>query len=201
MKKLPASFYLRSSVVGIARDLLGKVLVTDIGGLRTAGMITETEAYEGVSDCASHAYNHRRTRRTEVMYAEGGTAYVYLCYGIHHLFNVVTNKKEIPHAVLVRSVEPLEGLGVMLQRRNKIKPVRELTSGPGALSQALGIKTSDSGESLLANCIWIEDRGITVARKNIIAGTRIGVAYAGEDALLPYRFYIEGNQWVSKPRQ
>jgi len=195
---LPASFYKRKDVIKIARELLGKVIVTVFDGVITSGMITETEAYAGITDKASHAYGNRRTARTEIMYATGGTAYVYLCYGIHHLFNVVTNVPDIPHAVLIRAVEPLEGIETMLARRHKTVLQPSLTAGPGALSVALGIHTSHTGYSLSNEQLFIEDRGIKVAKKDIVAGTRVGVAYAGDDALRPYRFFIRGNAYVSK---
>lgn len=185
--KLDRSFYLRTDVVQVARDLLGKVLVTDLPEGRTAAVITETEAYAGAPDKASHASGGRRTARNEPMYAEGGTAYVYLCYGIHHLFNVVTHGAGTPHAVLVRAVHPLEGIDLMTARRGR---VRFSTGGPGTLSQALGIHTTRSGTDLLGDRIWIEDRGITAPVKHIVVGPRVGVDYAGEDALLPYRFRI-----------
>jgi DNA-3-methyladenine glycosylase len=184
--KLRRSFYLDDDVVAIARDLLGKVLVTRLDGRRTTGIITETEAYAGIHDRASHAWNGRRTARTEVMYAKGGTAYVYLCYGIHHLFNVVTNVEGVPHAVLVRAVHPLEGIDIMRERRQG----RLVTNGPGTVSSALGIRTTHTGTDLLGDTIWIEDHGIAVPRKHIIVGPRIGVDYAGSDALLPYRFRV-----------
>jgi DNA-3-methyladenine glycosylase len=195
---LPESFYTRSNVVRIAKELLGKVLVTNIDGLHTSGMIVETEAYAGPVDRASHAYGNRRTKRTEIMYMNGGTAYVYLCYGIHHLFNVVTNTKDVPHAILIRGIEPLEGIDVMLLRRNKKKLQPSITAGPGAMSMALGIRTSHTGCSLQGPTIYIEDRGIKISNKNIVSATRVGVAYAKEDALLPYRFYIRNNSYVSK---
>lgn len=195
---LPESFYNREDVVKISRELLGKVLVTTFGGEVTSGMIVETEAYAGVTDKASHAHGGRRSARTEIMYRHGGTAYVYLCYGIHHLFNVVTNKQDIPHAILIRGIEPLEGIDTMLMRRgfDKMKP--SLTAGPGALSQALGIHTMQSGSSLHGPDIYIEDRGIKISKGNIIAATRVGVAYAMDDALRPYRFYVKDNPYVSK---
>ncbi len=197
---LPESFYTRSNVVRIAKELLGKVLITKFDGTYTSGMIVETEAYAGPTDKASHAYNNRRTNRTEVMYADGGTAYVYLCYGIHHLFNVVTNIKDIPHAVLVRATEPLEGIDLMLLRRKKTKLLPSLTAGPGAMSMAMGIKTKHTGYSLQGPVINIEDSGIKINSKNIVTATRVGVSYAKEDALLPYRFYIKDNPFVSKGR-
>jgi len=185
-------------VVQIAKELLGKVLVTRFDGLTTSGIIVETEAYAGAGDKASHAYGGRRTARTETMYRMGGVAYVYLCYGIHHLFNVVTNMEDIPHAVLIRAIEPIEGIDIMLERRGKSKLVPSLTAGPGAMSSALGIHTKHTGSRLSGGEIIIEDRGIVVKKKEIISGTRVGVAYAEEDAYLPYRFLIKDNPYVSK---
>lgn len=189
MTKLPRTFYTGKDVVAIARDLLGKVLVTRFEGIVTSGIIQETEAYAGQTDRASHAFGGRRTRRNEVMYAEGGVAYVYLCYGIHHLFNVVTNSTGFPHAVLIRAVHPLEGPDVMRARRGG--GTRLSTAGPGTLSQALGIRTAHNGTDLLGDTIYIEDRSIVVPPRNVIAGPRIGVDYAGSDALLPYRFRFD----------
>ncbi len=188
MGKLSRGFYIRDDVVQISRDLLGKELFTCINGVLTSGVITETEAYAGTDDKASHAFGSRRTNRTKVMYAEGGTAYVYLCYGIHHLFNVVCNQKGIPHAVLIRAIQPNAGLQTILKRRNKKSVDKTLSGGPGTMSQALGIKTVHSGLDLCGKKIWIEDAGVKVQDTDIISGPRIGVEYAGEDALLPYRF-------------
>ncbi len=189
MKKLTRSFYLNEDVVEVARELLGKVLVTRFDGKMTAGVICETEAYNGVIDRASHAFGGRRTARNEKMYADGGTAYVYLCYGIHHLFNVVTNKSDIPHAVLVRAVHPIEGVEIIRQRRGMNSA--RITGGPGTLSQGLGIRTSHNGSDLLGDTIYIEDRSITIPGKSIITGPRIGVESAGTDARLPYRFHFD----------
>ncbi len=196
--KLPESFYVADDVVAIARALLGKVLVTAFNGELTSAMIVETEAYAGVTDRASHAFGGRDTPRTRVMYRQGGIAYVYLCYGIHHLFNVVTNIEGFPYAVLVRGVEPLDGIDVMLHRRNKEKLTNTLTAGPGALSEALGIKTMHTGISLQSEQLYIEDRGFKIAKADIVASTRVGVAYAREDALRPYRFCVRDNPYVSK---
>ena len=195
---LPTSFYTRTTVTEIAKDLLGKVLVTKIGDGYTSGMIVETEAYNGITDKASHAFGGRNTARTRVMYMQGGVAYVYLCYGIHHLFNVVCNETGIPHAVLIRGIEPLDGIEIMLGRRGKNKLDRSLTAGPGALSNALGITTDHTSAKLSGPEISIEDRGIHIHEQDIVSATRVGVSYAGEDALLPYRFYINGNKYVSK---
>lgn len=194
---LPERFYTRRDVVKIARELLGKVLITNFGGMLTSGIIVETEAYAGVTDKASHAYGGRRTPRTEVMYMQGGAAYVYLCYGIHHLFNVVTNVRDVPHAVLIRAVEPLAGVEEMLMRRGKEQLQPSLTAGPGAMSVALGIHTAHTGLSLLGSEIYIEE-GSKVTEKQIVAATRVGVAYAMDDALRPYRFYLKDNKYVSK---
>jgi DNA-3-methyladenine glycosylase len=201
MKKLDSAFYDRSSVVKVAKELLGKVLVTTIDGVRTSGRIVEVEAYNGVVDRASHAWSGRRTARTEVMFGSGGTAYVYLIYGIHHLFNVVTNRKDVPHAVLVRALEPLEGIPVMLERMRRARLDHTLTRGPGNLSRALGLMTVHTGMSLLGDEIWIGDDGFRLRRSEIVATPRIGVDYAGEDAALRYRFFIKGSPWVSGPKR
>lgn len=187
---LPHSFYLRDDVVAVSRDLLGKVLCTDIDGRRTSLVITETEAYAGTTDRASHAYGDRRTRRTEPMYGPGGMAYVYLCYGIHHLFNVVTNVSGVPHAVLVRAGEPHSGLSAMLQRRDKPHADRSLLAGPGSVARALGITTALSGSSLLNGPIRIEDHGLEVDDDRVTVGPRVGIDYAGEDVSRPYRFRL-----------
>lgn len=189
-KKLPSSYYLHQDVVHLAKDLIGKELFTKINGVVTSGMISETEAYAGIIDKASHAYNNRRTPRTEVIFGEGGNAYVYLCYGIHHLFNIVTHSEGTPHAVLIRGIIPFRGLDVMIHRRKKTRPSFDLASGPGTVSEALGIKTSMTGTNLNGDQIWLEEAGIMIPEKEILTGPRIGVDYAEEDASLPYRFYL-----------
>jgi DNA-3-methyladenine glycosylase len=196
-KKVRLSWYQRDNVVEIARGLLGNVLCTNIDGLITKGKIVETEAYSGTDDRACHANGHRKTKRNEIMFADGGHAYVYLCYGIHHLFNVVTNIEGRADAVLIRAVEPLDGIDVMLRRRALKNANRRITAGPGMLSDALGIKTHHNGALLDGDTIWIEV-GKTPANEQIVSTTRIGVSYAGEDALKPWRFYIKENLWVSK---
>lgn len=188
--KLGTDFYEREDVAQLARELIGKVICTALDGHYTSGIITETEAYAGIIDKASHAYGGRRTARTKIMYAAGGVAYVYLCYGIHHLFNVVTGRSGVPHAVLLRGIEPLEGVDVMMIRRKARTIGKTFSKGPGSASQALGIQTRYTGTSLAGNRIWIEDRGIAVPDKSILVTPRIGVDYAGEDALLPYRFVV-----------
>ncbi len=198
--KLDQTFYMRQDVEETAKSLLGKFLVTEFDGQYTAGMIVETEAYAGVTDRASHAYNHRKTKRTEMMYHEGGTAYVYLIYGIYSLFNIVTNRFGVPHAVLIRALQPIDGINIMLQRRKKSKPDRSISGGPGLLTIALGINTSHSGMSLLDGNIWVEDREINIDNDDIIAAPRVGVGYAGEDAKLHRRFMIRDNPWVSRSK-
>lgn len=197
MKKLDAGFYERADVVKIARELIGKVLVTQLNGAMTYGRIVETEAYAGAIDRASHAYSNRRTNRTKVMFQAGGTAYVYLCYGIHHLFNVVTNKKEVPHAVLIRAIDPIHGINTMLERTGKRVADYTLTKGPGNVSKALGIFTKHTGLNLLDDDIYIASDDFVPNKKDIIATPRIGVDYAGEDAKLPYRFILKDNPYVS----
>lgn len=199
MSRLPKAFYRRDDVLQISRDLIGKKLVTRFNRQKTSGIIVETEAYVGETDRASHAYGRRRTARTEIMFAPGGCAYVYLCYGIHHLFNVVAGPAGIPHAVLIRALEPVEGLSTMRQRCGKEKSDPGLTAGPGNLTRALGITTAHSGLSLVGNTpVWIEETGLLIAKDAIDKGTRVGVAYAGQDALLPYRFTLRGSRFLSK---
>jgi len=199
--KLPLSFYQRSDVATISRELLGKYLFTCIDGEVTGGYIIETEAYNGVIDKASHAFGNRLTPRTKVMYEQGGIAYVYLCYGIHEMFNVVTSVEGQPHAVLIRALHPTEGLDVMLYRRKMETLKRTITSGPGSVAQALAISRKINTISLQSDTLWIEDRGLIIPDDQIAAAPRIGVAYAKEDALLPYRFYVKGDQYVSLPNK
>ncbi len=199
VSRLPASFYQRADVVSIARELLGKELVTcDTQGRLTAGIITETEAYDGPSDRACHSYNYRRTPRTETMYQPGGVAYVYLCYGVYELFNVVTHEAEQPYAVLIRGLEPTVGIDLMLARRKLKKLARNLTSGPGLLTQALAISRAHNGADLNGKTVWIAEEGRTVKKSEIISSARIGVESSGEPfASLPYRFRIKDNPWTS----
>ncbi len=200
MKKIDISFYKRNDVLQIAKELLGKILVTKWNGIITSGRIVEVEAYNGINDKASHSFGGRRTKRNEIMYADGGVVYVYLCYGIHHLFNVVTNSKETPHAILIRALEPIKGIDEMLRRVGKNKFDTTLTRGPGNLSKALGLFTYHSGQSLLGKDLFIASDDFVYNKNEIIASPRIGVDFAGKDALLPYRFYIKGNPFVSGKR-
>jgi DNA-3-methyladenine glycosylase len=199
--KLPFSYYLNQDVIFLAKDLLGKVLFTAIEGEITAGIIVETEAYFGIQDKASHAYGGRRTGRTETMYSQGGVSYVYLCYGIHHLFNIVSSVQDEPHAVLIRAVEPLIGKEIIARRRNMPADKPAVSSGPGSAAKALGIDRSFNKKDLTGDEIWVEDHGIRYAPDEIAAAPRVGVAYAGEDAFLPWRFFVKGNKYVSKPNK
>lgn len=198
MNILPATYYLESDPVHLAKDLLGKTLVSNVGGTITQGIIVETEAYSGATDAASHAYPNKRTKRTEIMFREGGVSYVYLCYGIHHLFNIVTNKAGHADAVLIRALEPIEGVKEMLKRRGKKRLDNRLTAGPGSLAKAMGITIAHNGLSLRGRTVWLEDTGTSYPAEDIIQTTRIGVDYAGEDALFPWRFYVKGSPYISK---
>ncbi len=197
MKKLPLSFYNGKDVVAIARQLLGKILVTKIDGLVTSGKIVETEAYVGLTDKASHSFDGKRTARNEHMYSAAGTAYIYICYGMHQMMNIVTNEKDIPDAVLIRAIEPLEGIEIMLQRTGKAQLDKTLTRGPGNVGKALGIFKHHSGINLLGKEIYLLDDGQKITGDIIGISKRIGVESAGPDALLPYRFYIKKNKYVS----
>ncbi len=196
LKKLGEAFYDRSDVMKIARELLGKILVTHFG-VRTSGRIVETEAYAGIGDRASHAFGGRRTLRNQAVYGQPGDIYMYICYGTHHLFNVVTNKKDIPHVVLIRALEPLEGISAMLKRTGKPKLEYSLTRGPGNLSRALGLHKRHSGGSLLSDEIYIADDGLKYKKDEILVTKRIGVESAREDAERLYRYIVKGNPYVS----
>ena len=169
------------------------MIASEVG---VSGMIVEVEAYRGPEDRASHAYGGRRTRRTETMYQDGGVAYVYFVYGMYNQFNVVTNAPDIPHAILVRALEPVEGLEIMRTRRH-LQPDRNLTNGPGKLCIALGIDRQLDKADLLGRRVWIEDY-LKVSRGRILKGPRVGIDYAGEWVTTPWRFWIKGNLYVSK---
>jgi len=196
MQKLPVSFYLRNDVVKIAKELLGKILVTNWNGEYTSGRIVETEAYAGETDKASHA-SKGRTARTEVMFNKGGTAYVYLCYGIHQMFNIVTNKEGHADAVLIRGIEPIKGIDIMLKRTGKKKLDETLTRGPGNVGKAFGFHTSQCGLSMVSDEMFIADDGFKISKSIVMTSPRIGVAYAGKHAQWHYRFYLKGNKFVS----
>lgn len=196
--QLTPAFYQRKNVCAIAKELIGKLLVTHFNNQLTVGRIVETEAYNGVVDKASHSYGGRYTNRTEVMYKSGGLAYVYLCYGIHHLFNVVTNVEGVPHAVLIRGIEPVDGIETMLERMRKTKMDHAVGRGPGNVSKALGLQVLHSGMDLYGDSIFIVNDGQHYKTSAIIATPRIGVDYAAEDALLPYRFIVKDHPHVTK---
>ncbi len=196
---LPSSFFHHSDVVNLARELIGKILVTETEGIRTSGIIVETEAYRGADDRACHAHNYRRTARTETMFKSGGHAYVYLCYGIHPLFNIVTNVEGEPDAVLIRAVQPTDGIEWMRERRPRVKDAK-LGSGPGCVTKALGIDRKQNGKLLIpSEGMWLEENTLAPIEFAIEARTRIGVDYAGEDAQRLWRFVMAGNPCVSKP--
>ncbi|HEV7698941.1 MAG TPA: DNA-3-methyladenine glycosylase [Pyrinomonadaceae bacterium] len=196
-RKLPRKFYSRTDTVAIARELLGKRLVIcDENGVPISGMIVETEAYLGVDDRGAHSHRGRRTARNEVMYGQAGHVYVFFVYGMYYQFNVVTGPVEHPHAILIRGVEPVDGIEIMRERRGEMKD-KNLTSGPGKLALALGIDRSLNGADLLGDRVWIE-RHRTFTDSEILSGSRIGIDYAGEDALKPWRFWVKGNEFVSR---
>jgi DNA-3-methyladenine glycosylase len=199
--KIPESYYLDTDVVKLSRDLIGKYLFSRLDGVVTGGYIVETEAYNGVIDKASHAYGNRLTPRTQTMFMQGGVAYVYLCYGIHEMLNIVTSVEGQPHAILIRAINPTIGLDIMQYRRNMavIKP--NITMGPGSVAKALGVSRKINGISLQSDTLWLEDRGLTFTDDEVAAVPRVGVDYAGDDAFLPYRFYVKGNTYVSKPNK
>jgi DNA-3-methyladenine glycosylase len=197
--KLPQSYYLQDDVVAIARDMIGKKIVSVTQGKLTSGIITETEAYRGHDDKACHAHLGRFTERTKIMYEQGGVAYVYLCYGIHHLFNIITNSKGQADAVLIRAVEPKAGIEIMLERRGKYELDKTLTSGPGNFTKAFGLDRSHYGTDLTGNEVWIEkDKSLVFLESEITISKRIGIDYAQEDKDLPWRFYLNSSTYVSK---
>ncbi|MBK6378478.1 MAG: DNA-3-methyladenine glycosylase [Chitinophagaceae bacterium] len=197
MKKLPIQFYKRKDMLLIAKELIGKIIVTNFEGTITSGRIVETEAYIGLTDRASHSFGGKRTTRNEHMYSVAGTVYVYICYGLHHLFNVVTNAANVPDAVLIRAVEPISGIDTMLKRTGKPKLDNTLTKGPGNAAKALGISKRHSGKKLDNDEIYIADDGFKIAETTIGISRRIGVEGSGDAALLPYRFYVKENVFVS----
>jgi len=186
-------FFLDDDVVLLARKMLGMKILSLVDGNLSAGLIVETEAYAGITDRASHASGGRRTSRTEPMYGPGGIAYIYLCYGIHALLNVVTNQPDIPHAVLIRGILPLDGIEFMESRLGrKLKPNGADGYGPGRVTRLLGIDCGLNGTDLTqSQRLWLESCGLMIDDKLIKITPRIGVQYAGSDAFLPYRFIID----------
>ena len=193
---IPASYFLNDDVLFLAKDLIGKYLFTLINGQISGGIITETEAYKGTNDRASHAFGGKHTSRNEIMYAEGGVTYIYLCYGIHCLLNFVTNKADIPDAVLIRSILPTHGEELMLKRSGKTHVTPAIGQGPGKVSKLLGLNLNDNGQPIPSKKIWLEDRGTIIKKEEILKTPRIGVLYAQEDALLPYRFVLSSNSII-----
>jgi len=196
-RKLSRDFYLRKGTIRVARDLLGKLLVVPTDdGTRVSGMIVEAEAYLGIEDKAAHSYGGRRTARNEVTYGEGGHVYVFFVYGMYYQLNLVTGPAEHAHVVLIRAVEPIEGIEIMRERRGKMVD-KNLTSGPGKLTIAFGIDRSLNGEDLLGNRIWVEEYK-NFKKSEIASGPRIGIDYAEEFVKEPWRFWVKGNAFVSK---
>lgn len=194
-QRMSKSFFQRPTLV-VARDLLGKYLVVKRGRMVLSGKIVETEAYRGEDDRACHA-SKGRTPRTEILYAEAGTIYVYLIYGMYHCVNIVMEEKDFPSAVLLRAVEPIEGIHIM-EKRRKTKHGTALASGPGKLCDAFGITKRMNGKTVFGDTAWIEDRGEAVRRNDIVPVPRVGVDYAGACARLPWRFYIKKSPYVSR---
>ncbi|WP_097026623.1 DNA-3-methyladenine glycosylase [Clostridium peptidivorans] len=200
--KLSREFY-NKDTLEVAKELLGKNLVTVENSIITSGKIVEVEAYMGLQDKAAHSYGGRRTKRVEVMYGKPGVAYVYFIYGLYYCMNVVSREEGIAQAVLIRAVEPLEGKEVMSKRRFnknydelKKREVVNLTSGPSRLCMALNIDKSMNGDDLLGDRIYIEEGN--KQEFEIGESSRIGIDYAEEAKDYPWRFFISGNPYVSK---
>ena len=201
MKKLNSAFYNRDSII-VAQELLGKVLVHRVDGQRISARIVETEAYMGVADKAAHSYGGRRTPRVEVMYGDPGFSYVFMIYGMHHCFNIVTHEKDTPQAVLIRAAQPLDGMEQMAQNRfgkpyEQLKKAerRGLTNGPGKLCGALSFDKSHNAVDLCGDEIYVEEGG--KEGFGMVKTTRVGVDYAQEAKDYPWRFYIKENEYVS----
>ena len=196
-KRLRDDFFLRSDTVKVARDLLGTLLVVPTpDGQRVSGMIVETEAYMGIEDKAAHSYGGRRTARNEITYAEGGHVYVFFVYGMYYQLNLVAGPAEHAHVVLIRALEPADGIEIMRERRGPMTD-KNLTSGPGKLTIAMAIDRSFNGEHLSGDRIWVEEYR-NFKRSEIAAGPRVGIDYAEEFIEMPWRFWVKGNQFVSK---
>lgn len=196
--KLLTGFYQQEDVVRIARNLIGKYLFSNINDGITGGIIVETEAYRGPDDRGSHAHNNRRTPRNEIMYSAGGVVYMYICYGIHDMLNIVTGNKNEPHAVLIRAVQPTAGLDIMRDRRLMYHTDQQLCKGPGALAKAMGLRKSHNGIDLQKDMIWIEDRGLHFTDDQVTTSARVGMNFDGPYKTIPWRFYVTGNRYVSR---
>ena len=199
MSRLPQSYYTNEDVVFLAKDLVGKSLFVQTEGVLTGGIIVETEAYKGPEDVGSHAYNHRRTSRNDIMYSVGGVVYMYICYGIHDMLNIVTGTENMAHAILIRAIQPTTGIEIMRERRKVFKEDVRLCRGPGALAKALALKKVHNGISLQSDEIWIEEQGLTVDQNQITAGPRIGLNIDEPYKSIPWRFYLTGSPYVSRP--
>jgi DNA-3-methyladenine glycosylase len=197
--KLPVEFYQRDDVVLIARELLGKEVYSNIEGQITGGIIIETEAYRGPDDRGSHAYLNKRTPRNEMMYNAGGLVYMYICYGIHDMLNIVTGSKDMSHAILIRAIEPIKGLEIMRERRNIYNQDKRLCKGPGALAKAMALNKLHNGIDLQNDTIWIEDNGRSYTDEQVVASARVGMNFDGIYKTIPWRFYNKGNPYVSRP--
>jgi DNA-3-methyladenine glycosylase len=196
--KLPITYYQENDVVHISRDLLGKSLFTCIEGEVSGGIIVETEAYRGPEDRGSHAYNNRRTARNDIMYAAGGVVYMYICYGIHDMLNIVTGAEGVSHAVLIRAIEPTSGIEMMRRRRGLENDDKRLCKGPGALAKALGLTKRYNGVSLQGDEIWIEDQGMFFSDESVVSCPRIGLNIEEPYKSIPWRFYVKGNRYISR---
>ena len=191
--KLPRSFY-EQSTVDVAKQLLGKYLVRKYPGGDCIGRVVETEAYVGPRDLACHAAKGR-TARNEVMFGPAGHAYVYFIYGFYNMLNLVTEARDYPAAVLIRAVEPVNGIDLMKQRRRS-EVLRNLASGPGKLCQAFAIDRSLNGTDICGKVLYVEDRGEETPK--IVSTARVGVGYAGKWKDKPYRFLVRGSEFVSR---
>ena len=197
--KLPIDFYRQADVVSVARQLIGKLVYSNIGGEITGGIIVETEAYCGPHDRGSHAYNNKRTARNEMMYKAGGIAYMYICYGIHNMLNIVTGDEGMSHAALIRAIQPLTGLKVMRERRGIFNNDKRLCQGPGALAKSMGLLKLHNGTDLQGDLIWLADEAINYADGDIVASARVGMNFDGPYKTIPWRFYLKGSAYVSRP--
>ncbi|OAQ38223.1 3-methyladenine DNA glycosylase [Pedobacter psychrophilus] len=194
--KLIQSFYDSDDTLKMAKDLIGHFLYTNLDGNITGGMIVETEAYMGVTDSSCHTFNNRKTNRNATMYCQGGVIYMYVCYGIHDMLNIVTGSEGDSQVILIRAIEPLTGIEIMKERRGDV-PLKRLTKGPGSLAKALGLKRIHDGISLTEDKVWIEDQGFKVEPENIIETARIGLGCPEPYFSIPWRFFLKGNVFVS----
>jgi DNA-3-methyladenine glycosylase len=197
--KLPKSFYQRDDTLAIAKELIGKLLITNIAGELTGGLIIETEAYMGPIDRGSHAFNNKRTPRNDTMYSEGGQVYMYICYGIHDMLNIVTGKEGSPHAILIRAIQPTIGWDIIKRRRNLYNQDYRLCQGPGSLAKSLALTKVHNGLDLNGDIIWVEDTHSAYPDKDIIAAARVGMNFEGPYKNIPWRFLVKNNKYVSRP--